>query len=101
MFRLETLIYYIYFEAWRLKSNIKKSKVSGTSPQEAKEITGNVDGCGFLTWLTPFIAARKTKSNVNLVQENGVETEYAFREEDDEQSQDLTAKPNLSCLCQI
>ena len=34
-----------------------KSKVSGTSPQEAKKNIGNDDGCEFLSWLRSFTAA--------------------------------------------
>ena len=33
--------------------------------------------------VTPSIPAYKTKSNINLVHQNGVEMEYALREKDD------------------
>lgn len=45
-------------------------------------MAGNIVGYEFLAWLILFLAARKTRSNANLVQENGTEKEHAFREED-------------------
>ena len=45
-------------------------------------MAGNTVGYEFLAWLILFLAACKTRSNANLVQENGTEKEHAFREED-------------------
>ena len=45
--------------------------------------------------VTSSIPAYKTKSNINLVHQNGVEMEYALREKDDKQRQDLTEQQNL------
>ena len=41
-----------------------KAKKSGTSTQEAMEPVGDVDGYEYQMWLVPFIAVRKTKSNI-------------------------------------
>ena len=42
-----------------------KAKKSGT--QKAMEAAGDVDGYEYLMWLVPFIAVRKTKSNINFI----------------------------------
>ena len=44
-----------------------KAKKSGTSTQEAMEAAGDVDGYEYLMWLVPFIAVRKTKSNITSI----------------------------------
>lgn len=54
---------------------MKKSKVSGTWLQEAKETAGNVDSYELLPWMAPFIAACKTKSNLNLVRKKWPRTQ--------------------------
>ena len=45
-------------------------------------MAGNIVAYEFLAWLILFLAARKTRSNGNIVQGNGTEKEHAFREED-------------------
>lgn len=72
-----------------------KSNVFRTSSHEVKEAFENVDSHKFLAWLTPFIPAPKTINNVKRAQENGLETEYAFRKEDDRLSQDLIEELNI------
>ena len=52
----------------KVASIMMKSKVSGTSPQEAKKNIGNVDGCEFLSWLRSFIAAVRAEVMWNLSQ---------------------------------
>lgn len=54
--------------------------MSGRS--KIKQVAGNIVGYEFLAWLILFLAARKTRSNGNIVQGNGTEKEHAFREED-------------------
>ena len=44
-----------------------KAKKSGTSTQEAMEAAGDVDRYEYLMWLVPFIAVRKTKSNITSI----------------------------------
>ena len=44
-----------------------KAKKSGTSTQEAMEAAGDVDRYEYLMWLVPFIAVRKTKSNITPI----------------------------------
>ena len=44
-----------------------KAKKSGTLTQEAMEAAGDVDGYEYLMWLVPFIAVRKTKSNITSI----------------------------------
>lgn len=50
-----------FSKAWR---NIKMSKVSKISSQEARATAGNIEGYDFWTWLTPFTTTLKTKSDV-------------------------------------
>ena len=52
-----------------------KAKKSGTSTQEAMEAAGDVDGFEYLTWLVPFIAIRKTKSNITSINSSTLEDE--------------------------
>lgn len=54
--------------------------MSGRS--KIKQVAGNIVGYEFLAWLILFLAARKIRSNGNIVQGNGTEKEHAFREED-------------------
>ena len=44
-----------------------KTKKSGTSTQEAMEPAEEVDRYEYLMWLVPFIAVRKTKSNITSI----------------------------------
>ena len=44
-----------------------KAKKSGTSTQETMEAAGDVNGYEHLMWLVPFIAVRKTKSNITSI----------------------------------
>ena len=51
----------------KARNKVIKAKKSGTSTQEAMEAAGDVDGYEYLMWLVPFIAVRKTKSNINSI----------------------------------
>ena len=46
---------------------MRKTKKSGTSTREAMEAAGDVNGYEYLMWLVPFIAVRKTKSNITSI----------------------------------
>ena len=50
----------------KARNKMIKAKKSGTSTQEAME-TADVDGYECLMWLVPFIAVRKTKSNITSI----------------------------------
>ena len=41
------------------------SRVSETLTKEAKEAAGIIKGYDFRIWLTPFVASRKTKSDIS------------------------------------
>ena len=62
-----------------------KAKKSGTSTQEAMEAAGDVDGYEYLMWLVPFIAVRKTKSNITSINSS---TENEARDLEDELEDD-------------
>ena len=51
----------------KARNKMIKAKKSGTSTQEAMEAAGDVDGYEYLMWLVPFIAVRKTKSNITSI----------------------------------
>ena len=50
----------------KARRNIKKPGVSVTSSQDSREAAGNFESYDFLTWLTSFITARETKSDVRI-----------------------------------
>ena len=51
----------------KAQNKMINAKKSGTSTQEAMEAAGDVHGYEYLMWLVPFIAARKTKSNITSI----------------------------------
>ena len=51
----------------KARNKMIKAKKSGTSTQEAMEAAGDVGGYEYLMWLVPFIAVRKTKSNITSI----------------------------------
>ena len=51
----------------KARNKMIKAKKSGTSTQEAMEAAADVDGYEYLMWLVPFIAFRKTKSNITSI----------------------------------
>ena len=51
----------------KARNKMMKAKKSGTSTQEAMEAAGDVNGCEYLMWLVPYIAVRKTKSNITSI----------------------------------
>ena len=51
----------------KARNKMIKAKKSGTSTQEAMEAAADVDGYEYLMWLVPFIAVRKTKSNITSI----------------------------------
>ena len=48
----------------KARNKMIKVKKSRTSTQKAMEAAGDVDGYEYPMWLVPFIAVRKTKSNI-------------------------------------
>ena len=51
----------------KARNEMIKAKKSGTSTQEEMEAAGDVDGYEYLMWLVPFIAVRKTRSNITSI----------------------------------
>ena len=51
----------------KARNKMIKAKKCGTSTQEAMEAAGDVDGHEHLMWLVPFIAVKKTKSNITSI----------------------------------
>ena len=51
----------------KARNKMIKAKKSGTSTQETMEAAGDVNGYEYLMWLVPFIAVRKTKSNITSI----------------------------------
>ena len=51
----------------KARNKMIKAQKSGTSTQEAMEAAGDVNGYEYLMWLVPFIAVRKTKSNITSI----------------------------------
>ena len=69
----------------KARNKMIKAKKSGTSTQEAMEAAGDVDGYEYLMWLVPFIAVRKTKSNITSINSS---TENEARDLEDELEDD-------------
>ena len=69
-----------------------KAKKSGTSTQEAMEAAEDVDGYEYLMWLVPFIAVRKTKSNITSINSS---TENLKDELEDDQDEGNAEELNL------
>ena len=61
-----------------------KAKKSWTSTQEAMEEAGDVDGYEYLMWLVPFIAVRKTKSNITSTNSSARDLEDELEDDEDE-----------------
>ena len=61
-----------------------KAKKSGTSTQETMEAARDVDGYEYLMWLVPFIAVRKTKTNITSINSSARNLEDELEDDEDE-----------------
>ena len=68
----------------KARNKMIKAKKSGTSTQEAMEAAGDVDGYEYLVWLVPFIAVRKTKSNITSINSSARDLEDELEDDEDE-----------------
>ena len=68
----------------KARNKMIKAKKSGTSTQEAMEAAGDVDGYEYLMWLVPFIAVRKTKSNITSINFSARDLEDELEDDEDE-----------------
>ena len=68
----------------KARNKMIKAKKSGTSTQEAIEAAGDVDGYEYLMWLVPFIAVRKTKSNITSINFSARDLEDELEDDEDE-----------------
>ena len=68
----------------KARNKVIKAKKSGTSTQEAFEAAGDVDGYEYLMWLVPFIAVRKTKSNITSINFSARDLKDEFEDDEDE-----------------
>ena len=56
----------------------RRSKECGTSRHEMLKKCGDVKGNEFLSWLTPFIVSRQTKSNLSIVEDDTANSNDSF-----------------------
>ena len=61
-----------------------KAKKSGTSTQETMEAARDVDEYEYLMWLVPFIAVRKTKTNITSINSSARNLEDELEDDEDE-----------------
>lgn len=91
----------------KARNKVKKAKVSGCSTKESKDMAGNLDGFEFLSWLVPFITPRRTKSNIQIEQNQEQDhfddnSNYDYFEEEilNLQSCDNPTSPSVITKCQ-
>ena len=66
----------------KARNKMIKAKKSGTSTQEAME-AADVDGYEYLMWFVPFIAVRKTKSNITSINSSARDLEDELEDGED------------------
>ena len=71
-----------------------KAKKSGTLTQEAMEAAGDVDGYEYLMWLVPFIAVRKTKSNITSINSSARDLEDELEDDEEGNAEELNLPIN-------
>ena len=55
------------------KNDFKKAQRSGTSRDAGEKVENEMKRFRFLAWLDSFLQARKTKSNITIVEEEDIE----------------------------
>ena len=70
------------------RTKLKEVDVSGTAVGPVNKARKALEELNYLSWLLPFVKARKTKSNLSLAKEGGEEAFTEDQYEDEQNNED-------------
>ena len=79
----------------KARNKMIKAKKSGTSTQEAMEAAGDVDVYEYVMWLAPFIAVRKTKSNITSINSSTENEAHDLEDELEDDKDEINAEEKI------